>query len=589
MTSVTVGAALAQRRPAAPGRRCRRGARGSRSPAPSGSSAASAAASAADGTKTSATPAALQHGRGRLPHRGPAEAVRVHRQAAHGLEHAAAARIRARDDDDVAGRRCRDGRVQGAAGGCRGGSRSPARGRRPRPAASSASRSAPGLSPGRATSTRGRVTQRDDPCAPGGQRGPGGSSTGARAVDPAHGRGRTDAPAPAAGVHARSGRGDQRPAGRHGRVPTAPIGDRQPPPVPLSSARSASTATRVVGVVEAGPPPRSPRRRPPGTWRASEPWPGADGTTRSSGQDVVDPVRAAEAGQPGDREDERVAVAAVQLREPGVHVAVERVELEVRAERAAGTRRGAGCPCPRGRPAAASPASSRGPGRPARRAGPRAAGRRRSRGAGARRWGRPWRSARRGPRSRPAAPRRSGPTKAPSPQAVSTGRSSPSVRMIVISVATRVLGEAGGDPVGLDEGERAARGCRCGEVRVMGRSFAHRENRVRAARSRSPERILPERHQGCVEEAGDQAVAHLLDQLTLVVRQLASGGTGGQAPRPGAPRPGRSGPGWPARSRGHGPSRRGSARRRPGPARSGPGRRLRSSSWGLRAMSSTEV
>ena len=67
-------------------------------------------------------------------------------------------------------------------------------------------------------------------------------------------------------------------------------------------------------------------------------------------------------------------------------------------------------------------------------------------------------SGRRGPRSRRAAPPRCAPTKAPSPQAVSTGRSSPSVRMIASSVADVVLGEPGGDPVGLDERERAAAG-----------------------------------------------------------------------------------------------------------------------------------
>ena len=70
----------------------------------------------------------------------------------------------------------------------------------------------------------------------------------------------------------------------------------------------------------------------------------------------------------------------------------------------------------------------------------------------------------------------------------------------------------------------------------MGRTDVHAysANSVRAARSRSPSPSSRRTTSGCVEQARDQAVAHLLDELALAVGQLARAGTAGPAPRRGA-------------------------------------------------------
>ena len=77
------------------------------------------------------------------------------------------------------------------------------------------------------------------------------------------------------------------------------------------------------------------------------------------------------------------------------------------------------------------------------------------------------------------------PTKAPSPQAVSTGRSSPSVRMIAIAVATPCSARRSATQLAWTSASALPR-VPMRKVRVMGRSDRYSENRVRAARSASP-------------------------------------------------------------------------------------------------------
>ena len=83
--------------------------------------------------------------------------------------------------------------------------------------------------------------------------------------------------APGAGVHIRSAPATSSSVSPV-TCPVTPIGDRQPPPVPLSSARSASITIRVAGW-SSSPTASIASASSARTWRASDPWPGAQATS----------------------------------------------------------------------------------------------------------------------------------------------------------------------------------------------------------------------------------------------------------------------------------------------------------------------
>ena len=383
-------------------------------------------------------------------------------------------------------------RVEGAARGRRADLDRRARGRRRRPRSRSAVEQVASARPaGRATSTRGpprsattRAARRSASAAR--------SAAGAASPDPGHaGAGSTGALG--SGVQVRAAPATSVSSPVRATVPIAPIGDRQPPPVPASSVALGLDGGARGRVVQAARRPRSPRRRRPGPGARASPGRApraisADGrisSIRSARPSRVSPATARTSASESPRSSLASRVSTLPWSGWSSQVRAQRPE-ERDPARAVGARRG-----PR---AGAWRASCRGPGRRARRADPRAAGRRRSPAGRVLVGGDVLRGVDREVHARRrAARRRSAPTNAPSPQAVSTGRSSPSVRMISISRGDAVLGEAGGHPAGLDERELAAAGADAEGPGHGALPGPQSENSARAARSRSPVGVLAQR------------------------------------------------------------------------------------------------
>ena len=237
--------------------------------------------------------------------------------------------LRARDDDPLARLGYRRARDPGVRRPAPGRSRSRRRSRhRARPPRARRARSGLGVRPER-QHARPLAEGHDSPGQPRGERlviGERRAATDPR--DRGHGRRerrvRSRRPRPLGGGHDLEHVALDR--------PSAPIGERHPPPVPLRSARSACTAVRVAGSSRSAPPAIASASSAR-TWTREAPLPRRRRDERG-GQDLVDAVRAAEPGQARDGEHERVGVAAIELGEPGVDVAVERLDIEVRPHRA---------------------------------------------------------------------------------------------------------------------------------------------------------------------------------------------------------------------------------------------------------------
>ena len=103
---------------------------------------------------------------------------------------------------------------------------------------------------------------------------------------------------------------------------------------------------------------------------ASAPWPGA-GRLSSGSSSAADPRAEAEALQPRRRENDRVVLAFVELAQPRVDVAAQRLDRELRDSARAAAPRGAGSTCRRRR-RPATPTAIRSGSTRTRRADPRA-------------------------------------------------------------------------------------------------------------------------------------------------------------------------------------------------------------------------